>query len=94
MAVGASHLVLWDRMVGELGKLHFYLRMTDGTELFLVVATDFLLRPFVQFVAVKAADIIQRMHTGVPACQVWCGGGRMAFQANHRLGLARERGER
>jgi len=30
MAVGAGHLVLRDGVVGELGELHFYLRVAFG----------------------------------------------------------------
>ena len=47
VAVGTSHLVLWNRVMGELGELHFDLHVAAGTELFLLVAIDFLLRPFV-----------------------------------------------
>jgi hypothetical protein len=46
-------------MMGELGKLHFGLRVTVGAELFLLMTANFLLRPFVLFVAIKAAYIVQ-----------------------------------
>jgi len=71
VAVGADHFVLRDRMMGELGELHLDLGVAAGTELFLIMSADFLLWPFVQFVAIEAADIVQRMRAGIPAGQVW-----------------------
>ena len=62
VTVGTDHLVFWDRVMGELGELHFDLRVAAGTELFLLVTSDFLLRADVQLMAVKAAYIIQCMH--------------------------------
>ncbi len=59
MAVGTGHLVFRNRMMGKLGKLHFSLRVAASAELFLLMTANFLLRPFVQFVAVKAAYIVQ-----------------------------------
>lgn len=43
MAVGADHFVLGDWMMGELGKFHPDFLMTGEAELFLFMATDFLL---------------------------------------------------
>ena len=43
MAVCTGHLVLGNRMVRELGKLHLDLHMAASTELFLFMAADFLL---------------------------------------------------
>lgn len=77
-------------MMGKLGELHFDLRVAASTQLFLLMATDFLLWPLVQLVTVKAADIIQRMHAGIPTGQVWSRGCGVAFQAKHRLCLSRE----
>ena len=67
MAVGAGHLVFGNRMVGELGKLHFDLHVTTGAEIFLIVPADFLLGALVQLVTIKAADVVERMYAGVPA---------------------------
>jgi len=59
VTVGTGHFMLWNRMVGKLGELHLDLHMAAGTELFLFVTADFLLWTFMQFVAIKAADIIK-----------------------------------
>ena len=83
VAIGADHLVFGNRMMGELGELHFGLYMTAGAELFLLVATDFLLRPFMKFVTVEAADVIKCMCAGIPAGQVLCRRCRVALQAEH-----------
>ncbi len=72
VAVGAGHFMFRNRVMRELGELHLGLCVATGTELFLFVPTDFLLRSFVQLVAVEAADIIQCMHAGIPAGQVLC----------------------
>ena len=63
VAIGAGHLVLRNRMMGELGEFHPGLCVTAGAELFLRMTADFLLWPFMQFVAVKTAYIVQGMHT-------------------------------
>ena len=84
MTIGTGHFLFWNRMVGELGELHFDLCMTAGAEFFLLLSTDFLLRSLVQFVAVEAADIVECMYAGVPAGQVWCRRRRVAPQATHR----------
>lgn len=47
VAISAGHLMLGDRVMGKLGKLHFNLCMTAGAELFLLMAADFLLWSFV-----------------------------------------------
>ncbi len=70
MTVGARHLVFRHRVVGELGELHLDLGMTAGTQFFLLMATHLLLWSFVQFVAIKTADIVESVHAGVPAGQV------------------------
>ena len=68
-------------------KLHLGLDVAACAEFVLFMTTYFLFRAFVQFVAVKAADFIEGMNAGVPAGQVWSRSGRVAFQAEHRLGL-------
>ena len=83
VAIGTGHLVLRNRMMGKLGKLHLDLHVAAGTELFLFVTADFLLRPLMQLVAIKAADVIKCVSTGIPVSQVLCRCRRVAFQAEH-----------
>ena len=83
MAVSAGHLVFRNGVMRKLRELYLDLGVAAGAELFLVVAADFLLRPFMQLVAVKAADIVESVRAGVPAGQVWSGCCRMAMQAEH-----------
>jgi hypothetical protein len=70
VAVGAGHLVFRHRMMGKLGELHLDLGVAAGTVLILLLATDFLLGPFVQLVAIEAADFILGVYAGVPAVEV------------------------
>ncbi len=93
MAVGASHLVLGNRVMRKLGKFHFDLYVATGTEVFLVKTTNFLLGALMQFVTIKTTDIVKRVHAGIPVGQVWRGRRRVTSQTGHRLGLSGELGE-
>lgn len=75
MTVGTCHLFLNDRVVGEKSVLYLYLRVAAIAELRHFVAAHFLLRPLVELVAVEAANVIERMGTGVPVSKDRCRGG-------------------
>lgn len=75
MTVGTCHLFLNDRMVGKKSVLYLYLRVAGIAELRHFVAAHFLLRPLVELVAVEAANVIERMGTGVPVSKDRCRGG-------------------
>ena len=74
VAVSTGHLMFWNRVMGELGKLHFDLHVAACAEIFLFVAADFLLRAFVQLVTVEAADIVECVYAGIPTGQIGRGG--------------------
>lgn len=90
MAVDTGHLVLWDRVVGKLRELHANLLMASVAEFGHLLPTHFLLRSFMQTMAVETADIASGMSAGIPVMKIGRGGRGMAFETDERLGLGRE----
>ena len=66
MTVGAGHLLLPERMMGKQTVLRLCFRMAPIAHFRHLLATDLLLRPLVELVTVKAADIVKGMYAGIP----------------------------
>ena len=94
VAVRAGHLLLGHRMVGELAEFHLDLLVTPFAHELLIAAAGLLLRPHVQLVAGKAADVVHGVDVAIPVGQIRGRSRRVALQAKHRLGRGGELVER
>jgi len=70
VTVGAGHLLLAHRVMGEEVVLRLDLRMAAEAELRHLLVAHFLLRPLVELVAVKAADVVEGVGAGIPVGEV------------------------
>lgn len=87
VAIDTGHLLLWNRVMRKLGKLHPDALMAVITEFGHLLPTNLLLRPLMKLVAVEATDIAVGMGARVPVMEVRSGRSRMALEADQRLGL-------
>ena len=66
MAVETAHLLFPDRVMGKKADLCPHIRMAAITKFRHLIVTDALLRTFVQGMTAEAAQVVQRMNTGMP----------------------------
>jgi hypothetical protein len=66
MAVKTVHLLFPDRVMGEQAELGFHIRMALVAQFCHLLMIYLLLWAFMQFMAGKAADLVQGMGTAVP----------------------------
>jgi hypothetical protein len=90
MTVDTGHFLFPQRMVRKKIIFRLDLWVAAETELRHLFPTHFLLWSLVQLMAVYAADIVQRMGTGIPVSEYGGGNGGMALEADERLCLRRE----
>ena len=82
MTIGARHLFLPQGMMGKIGIFRLDLRVAAVAHLRHFGAPHLLLRPLMQFMAIKATDVMQGMLARIPMGQGRDGCGSMTLETD------------